>query len=186
MVNAPSDVRKFLNKRAKLLWWKEKQNDEMEKGDIRTFLWKKFDKEWTQEKKNRHRCVLSNVLPFVCNPWAYRRRMRLLRSSWRHEQLSLLMQAATVGHHSWYRVSTVGSQTPAQQPSVDVSVPQKFPRDRRDGEVGLTRTSATTDRRARASKFPSDRRGGEVCATRTSATADNTSPCDRTCDVLGE
>ena len=34
------------------------------------------------------------------------------------------MQAATVGHHCWHRVSTVGTQTPAQ------AMPEKF-------EVGI-------------------------------------------------
>ena len=32
-----------------------------------------------------------------------------------------------MGHHSWHRVSTVATQTPAQGPSIDVSVPQNFP-----------------------------------------------------------
>ena len=53
--------------------------------------------------------------------------MRRLRSSWRHEQLSLRMQAATTGHHIWHRVSTNGTQTQAQGPGIDVSVPQNFP-----------------------------------------------------------
>ena len=38
--------------------------------------------------------------PVVYGP-AYRRRMRSLRSSWRQEQLSLHMQAATMDHHSF-------------------------------------------------------------------------------------
>ena len=58
---------------------------------------------------------------------AHRRRMRRVRSSWRHEQLSLRVQAVTVGHYSWHRVLTVGTQTPAQGPSIDVSVPQNLP-----------------------------------------------------------
>ena len=57
---------------------------------------------------------------------AYRRRMRRLRSSWRHEQVSLRIQAATMGHHSLHRVSTVGTQTPAQGSNINVSVSQNF------------------------------------------------------------
>ena len=56
-VIAPSDLKKFLVQRVKLLRWEKKQIDEMENGAwielIRTFLGMECDWEWTQDKKNR-------------------------------------------------------------------------------------------------------------------------------------
>ena len=61
---APSDPEAFLIKRAKVLWWMEKQTDEMEDGvwfePVTTFCREKCDKEWTQEKKNRVRHWLTD------------------------------------------------------------------------------------------------------------------------------
>ena len=42
---------------------------------------------------------------------ARRRRERRLRAHWRHEQLSLCMLLAAVGHHSWQSKTSVGVQT---------------------------------------------------------------------------
>ena len=42
---------------------------------------------------------------------ARRRRDRRLRMHWRHEQLSLRMLLASVGHHSWQSRASVGVQT---------------------------------------------------------------------------
>ena len=51
---------------------------------------------------------------------ARRRRDRRLRMHWRHEQLSLRMLRASVGHHSWQSRTSVGVQTdemPAATPA---------------------------------------------------------------------
>ena len=42
---------------------------------------------------------------------ARRRRDRRLRMHWRHEQLSLCLLRASMGHHSWQSWTSVGVQT---------------------------------------------------------------------------
>ena len=44
---------------------------------------------------------------------AARRRLRYLRSMWRHEQLSVNMMPASISHHSWESRESVGVQTDA-------------------------------------------------------------------------
>ena len=53
---------------------------------------------------------------------ARRRRDRRLRMHWRHEQLSLRMLPASVGHHGWQSQASVGVQT-AQAPVAEHVVP---------------------------------------------------------------
>ena len=48
---------------------------------------------------------------------ARRRRERRLRAHWRHEQLSLRMLLASVGHHSWQSKTSVGVQTDWEEES---------------------------------------------------------------------
>ena len=50
---------------------------------------------------------------------ARRRRDRRLRMHFRHEQLSLRMLRASMGHHSWQSQTSVGAQTDAVQTPVD-------------------------------------------------------------------
>ena len=57
---------------------------------------------------------------------ARRRRDRRLRVHWRHEQLSLRMLRASVGHHSWQSKTSVGVQAdglPALAPVVEYATP---------------------------------------------------------------
>ena len=56
---------------------------------------------------------MSDRDPVAFGP-AHRRRMRRLRSAWRHEQLSLRMLAATMGHHSWQTPAPAENAAPAQ------------------------------------------------------------------------
>ena len=56
---------------------------------------------------------MSDRDPVAYGP-AHRRRMRRLRSAWRHEQLSLRMLAATMGHHSWQTPAPAENAAPAQ------------------------------------------------------------------------
>ena len=48
---------------------------------------------------------------------ARRRRDRRLRMHWRHEQLSLRMLRASMGHHSWQSRTSVGVQTDDVMPA---------------------------------------------------------------------
>ena len=52
---------------------------------------------------------------------ARRRRDRRLRMHWRHEQLSLRMLRASMGHHSWQSRTSVGLQTDDGMPAPTVT-----------------------------------------------------------------
>ena len=52
---------------------------------------------------------------------ARRRRDRRLRLHWRHEQLSLRMLRASMGHHSWQSQTSVGVQTDDGMPALSVT-----------------------------------------------------------------
>ena len=82
----------------------------------------------TQEGLLGKLCLCSNVFPFAVTQAveqsmfdcahdvggsgaARRRRDRRIRMHWRHEQLSLRMLLASMGHHSWQSRTSVGVQT---------------------------------------------------------------------------
>ena len=64
------------------------------------------------EQNSRGSAFMSDRDPVALGP-AHRRRMRRLRSAWKHEQVSLRMLAATLGHHSWQSPAPAESAAPA-------------------------------------------------------------------------